>query len=231
MKNKITIAIDGFSSCGKSTMAKELAKNLGYIYVDSGAMYRTITLYSLRNGIISNSGEIDLNRLENEMSNIEISFRFNSQTQRPDTYLNGELVENDIRLMEVSNNVSHIAAIGFVRKALVEMQQAMGKEKGIVMDGRDIGTVVFPDAELKIFVKASAQVRAQRRYDELNAKGERVNFDEILHNVVERDNIDMNRTESPLRQAQDALVLDNSNISIEEQNEWLIQQVQRLTNA
>ncbi|MGL4412183.1 MAG: (d)CMP kinase [Bacteroidales bacterium] len=231
MKNKITIAIDGFSSCGKSTMAKELAKSLGYIYVDSGAMYRAITLYALRNDIISDSGEIDIERLEGEMDNIEISFKFNSETQRPDTYLNGVLVEGDIRLMEVSNSVSHIAAIGFVRKALVEMQQAMGKEKGIVMDGRDIGTVVFPDAELKIYVIASAQVRAQRRYDELTAKGEVVNFDEILANVVERDNIDMNRRESPLRQADDALVLDNSDITIEQQNRWLIEQVERLTKA
>lgn len=231
MKKRITIAIDGFSSCGKSTMAKDLAKRLGYIYVDSGAMYRAVTLYALRSGIIAADGTIDSERLQREMPSIHISFRFNMEMQRPDTYLNDELIESDIRLMEVSNNVSPIAALGFVRSALVEMQQAMGREKGIVMDGRDIGTVVFPDAELKIFVTASAQVRAQRRYDELMSKGEEIDFEAILKNVVERDHIDTNRAESPLRQAADAVVLDNSSVTIAEQNEWLMNQVERLTQA
>lgn len=212
-------------------MAKDLAKRLGYIYVDSGAMYRAVTLYALRSGIIAADGTIDSERLQREMPSIHISFRFNMEMQRPDTYLNDELIESDIRLMEVSNNVSPIAALGFVRSALVEMQQAMGREKGIVMDGRDIGTVVFPDAELKIFVTASAQVRAQRRYDELMSKGEEIDFEAILKNVVERDHIDTNRAESPLRQAADAVVLDNSSVTIAEQNEWLMNQVERLTQA
>lgn len=168
---KITIAIDGYSSCGKSTMAKDLAREVGYIYVDTGAMYRSVTLYAMRNGLFNADGSINTCELEQKMGEINISFRLNSETGRPDTYLNGELVEKDIRTMEVSARVSPIAALPFVRKALVARQQAMGKEKGIIMDGRDIGTVVFPDAELKIFVTASAEVRAQRRYDELKAKG------------------------------------------------------------
>lgn len=229
MKRKITIAIDGFSSCGKSTMAKDLAKELGYIYVDSGAMYRTVTLYAMENDLISN-GIINTEKLETEMDNIHITFKFNDITKKPDTYLNGTYVEDKIRQMEVSNNVSPIAALGFVRKALVKMQQAMGKEKGIVMDGRDIGTVVFPDAELKIFVTASPDVRAQRRFDELTAKGDTVNYNEILENVKKRDYIDQNREESPLKQADDAIVLDNSEITIEEQRRWLINKALEVIN-
>ena len=217
---KITIAIDGFSSCGKSTMAKDLAREVGYIYIDSGAMYRAVTLYCLENNLFTTDG-IDTARLEALMSDIRISFQLNPETGRPMTYLNGVNVEDRIRTMEVSNHVSPVAALPFVREALVKLQQEMGKEKGIVMDGRDIGTAVFPDAELKIFVTASAEIRAQRRYDELQAKGQEASFDEILANVKERDYIDQNREVSPLRQADDALLLDNSNLTIEEQKQWL----------
>ena len=217
---KITIAIDGYSSCGKSTMAKDLAREVGYIYIDSGAMYRAVTLYCLENGLFTNEG-IDTERLEAAMPNIRISFELNPETQRPMTFLNGQNVEDRIRTMEVSNRVSPVAALPFVRKALVELQQEMGRAKGIVMDGRDIGTAVFPDAELNIFVTASAEIRAQRRYDELKAKGQEASFEEILTNVKERDYIDQNREVSPLRQAEDALLLDNSNMTIEEQKQWL----------
>ena len=222
---KITIAIDGNSSCGKSTMAKDLARRIGYVYVDTGAMYRSVTLYALRHGIIAD-GKIDEARLRAEMPDIDISFKFNPVTQRPDTYLNGELVESEIRNMQVSSMVSPIAALGFVRQAMVAQQQAMGKEGGIIMDGRDIGTTVFPDAELKIFVTASPQVRAQRRYDELKAKGENCDLTEILKNVEERDYIDSHREVSPLRRADDALLLDNSHMTIDEQNQWLMQRVE-----
>ena len=218
---KITIAIDGYSSCGKSTMAKDLAREIGYVYVDSGAMYRAVTLYALDNGIIQGD-EIDEERLQAEMSNIEISFQFNPERGRPDTYLNGVCVEDRIRTLEVSNHVSPIATLGFVREAMVLQQQRMGQEGGIIMDGRDIGTTVFPNAELKIFVTASAEIRAQRRYDELTAKGEKCDMQEILHNVEERDYIDTHREISPLRQAPDAIVLDNSHMTIEEQKGWLI---------
>lgn len=224
---KITIAIDGFSSCGKSTMAKDLAKEIGYIYIDSGAMYRAVTLYSIRNGIFDAQGNINTDKLKDEMGNIHISFKFNPETGRPDTYLNGEKVEDEIRKMEVSSKVSPISAIPFVREALVRQQQDMGKEKGIVMDGRDIGTTVFPDAELKIFVTASAEIRAQRRFDELKAKGENPNYDDILENVKQRDYIDQNREVSPLRKADDAITLDNSHMTISEQKEWLYQQYRK----
>ena len=217
---KITIAIDGFSSCGKSTMAKDLAREIGYIYIDSGAMYRAVTLYCLENGFFTNDG-IDTAQLEAAMPNIRISFQLNPETQRPMTFLNGVNVEDRIRTMEVSTRVSPVAALPFVREALVKLQQEMGKEKGIVMDGRDIGTAVFPDAELKIFVTASAEIRAQRRYDELKAKGQDASFEEILTNVKERDYIDQNREVSPLRKADDAILLDNSNLTIEEQKQWL----------
>lgn len=219
---KITIAIDGYSSCGKSTMAKDLAREIGYIYVDTGAMYRSVTLFAMRNSLFDEDGSIKTDELKYRMGEINISFRLNSETGRPDTYLNGELVEKEIRTMEVSANVSKIAALPFVREALVAQQQAMGKEKGIIMDGRDIGTVVFPDAELKIFVTASAEVRAQRRYDELKAKGMPADFDDILKNVKERDYIDSHRETSPLRMADDALELDNSHMTIEEQKAWLM---------
>lgn len=220
---KITIAIDGFSSCGKSTMAKDLAREIGYIYVDTGAMYRSVTLFAMRNGMFNADGSIKTEELKQRMGEINISFRLNSETGRPDTYLNGELVEKEIRTMEVSSHVSPIAALPFVREALVAQQQAMGKEKGIIMDGRDIGTVVFPDAELKIFVTASAEVRAQRRYDELKAKGMPADFDDILKNVKERDYIDSHREVSPLRKADDAIELDNSNMTIAEQKALLMQ--------
>jgi cytidylate kinase len=218
---KITIAIDGFSSCGKSTMAKDLAKELGYIYVDTGAMYRSVTLFALRNGLINEEG-INTEKLAEKMNDIHITFVFNPETGRPDTYLNGELVEKEIRSIEVSNQVSPIAAIPFVREAMVEQQKKMGENKGVVMDGRDIGTVVFPNAELKIFVTASAEVRAQRRYDELKAKGMEADFDDILKNVQERDYLDSHREISPLRKADDAIQLDNSFMTIDEQNEWLL---------
>lgn len=223
---KITIAIDGYSSCGKSTMAKDLAREIGYIYVDTGAMYRSVTLFAMRNSLFDEDGSIKTDELKSRMNEINISFKLNSETGRPDTYLNGELVEKEIRSMDVSARVSKIAALPFVREALVAQQQAMGKEKGIIMDGRDIGTVVFPDAELKIFVTASAEVRAQRRYDELKAKGMPADFDDILKNVKERDYIDSHRETSPLRKADDALELDNSNMTIEEQKAWLMARYQ-----
>ena len=221
---KITIAIDGFSSCGKSTMAKDLAKEIGYIYVDTGAMYRSVTLYALHHNLFNADGTIREEELQTQMKDINISFQLNKETGRPDTYLNGENVENEIRTMEVSSHVSPIATLPFVRKALVEQQQRMGAEKGIVMDGRDIGTVVFPNAELKIFVTASAEVRAQRRYDELKAKGMEADFADILKNVQERDYIDSHRETSPLRKADDALELDNSQLTIAEQKQWLYDQ-------
>ena len=223
---KITIAIDGYSSCGKSTMAKDLAREIGYIYVDTGAMYRSVTLFAMRNNLFNEDGSIKTDELKSRMNEINISFKLNSETGRPDTYLNGELVEKEIRSMDVSAMVSKIAALPFVREALVAQQQAMGKEKGIIMDGRDIGTVVFPDAELKIFVTASAEVRAQRRYDEPKAKGMPADFDDILKNVKERDYIDSHRETSPLRKADDALELDNSNMTIEEQKAWLMARYQ-----
>ncbi|ATV27536.1 (d)CMP kinase [Prevotella intermedia] len=225
---KITIAIDGFSSCGKSTMAKDLARELGYVYVDTGAMYRCVTLYALRHGLFRADGTINLPQLEAEIPNINISFKLNKETGRPDTYLNNENVESEIRTMEVSSRVSPIAAIPFVRAALVAQQQKMGEDKGIVMDGRDVGTVVFPNAELKIFVTASAEVRAQRRYDELKAKGMEADFEEILENVKQRDYIDSHREVSPMRKADDAIELDNSHISIAEQKQWLIEQYKRV---
>lgn len=224
---KITIAIDGHSSCGKSTMAKELARKLGYIYVDTGAMYRTVTLYAMRNNLFDSEGEVLTDELQKQMNNIKVSFCINKETGRPDACLNDECVENIIRSIEVSNHVSKIAAIPFVREAMVDQQRRMGAEKGIVMDGRDIGTTVFPDAELKIFVTASARVRAQRRYDELQQKGMPTDFEEILRNVEERDYIDSHREVSPLRQAEDAILLDNSDMTIPQQNEWLMQQVEK----
>ena len=226
---KIIIAIDGHSSCGKSTMAKQLAKDIGYVYVDTGAMYRAVTLYAMRNGMYPDAGiKEDALKAAVDAGKIQITFRFNAETGRPDTYLNGEKVEDEIRQMEVSNRVSPIAALPFVRALLTEQQQAMGKEKGIVMDGRDIGTAVFPQAEMKVFVTATARVRAQRRYEELLGKEKTqeelaaLNFDEVLKNVEERDYIDSHREVAPLRQAEDALVLDNSNMTREEQSAWLL---------
>lgn len=224
---KITIAIDGFSSCGKSTMAKDLAKEIGYIYIDSGAMYRAVTLYSIENKLFCGE-QIDTQTLAEQMKEIAITFQLDAATGRPITYLNGVNVEQRIRTMEVSSKVSPISALPFVREALVAQQQLMGREKGIVMDGRDIGTTVFPDAELKIFVTASAEVRAKRRYDELQAKGESADLESILENVKKRDHIDQTRAVSPLRKASDALTLDNTLLTIEEQRIWLLQQYNRI---
>ncbi len=225
---KIIIAIDGHSSCGKSTMAKDLAARVGYKYIDSGAMYRAVTLYCIENGIFEGD-ELNLKALENSMNRIEIDFRPNPSTGRSDTYLNGKNVEKEIRGMEVAGKVSPVAAVGFVRRAMVRQQQAFGKEKGIVMDGRDIGSVVFPDAELKIFLTARPEVRAQRRLDELKLKGETASFEEVLKNIEERDRIDSTRAESPLCQASDAVVLDNSGITIEQQNTWLMNEFEKRT--
>lgn len=227
---KIIIAIDGFSSCGKSTMAKDLARKIGYVYIDSGAMYRAATLFALQRGFIQN-GQLDADALRAHLSEIHIEFHLNPQTGLPETYLNGENVEKAIRTMEVSGHVSPVSALAFVRKAMVEQQQAMGRKKGIVMDGRDIGTTVFPDAELKIFVTASPEVRAQRRVDELLAKGDQVSFEEVLENVKTRDHIDQTREESPLRKADDALLLDNSHLTIPQQDEWLLEQFNRVAGA
>lgn len=231
MMKKITIAIDGFSSCGKSTMAKDLAKEIGYIYIDSGAMYRAVTLYCLENSLFNSDGSVNSEELEKHINDISVSFCLNEETLKPETFLNGVNVESKIRTMEVSSRVSLVAALGFVREALVKLQQEMGKSKGVVMDGRDIGTVVFPDAELKIFVTASAEIRAKRRYDELMAKGQEVSFDEILKNVEERDRIDQTRAVSPLRKADDAIVLDNSKMTVEEQKAWLINEYQKAANV
>ncbi|OFP32061.1 cytidylate kinase [Prevotella sp. HMSC069G02] len=228
---KITIAIDGFSSCGKSTMAKDLAKKLGYVYVDTGAMYRAVTLYAMRNGLFNADGSVKTADLERQMNKINITFKLNKTAERPDTYLNNELVENDIRTLEVSNHVSQIAAVPFIREAMVAQQQRMGKDKGVVMDGRDIGTTVFPEAELKVFVTASAEVRAQRRYDELKEKGMPADFNDILKNVQERDYIDSHREVSPLRKAPDAIELDNSHMTITEQSAWLMELVEQKIEA
>ena len=227
---KITIAIDGFSSCGKSTMAKDLAKEIGYIYIDTGAMYRAVALYCIEHGLIEGK-TINEDALQTAIRDIHISFRLNEQTGSPETYLNGEYVEDKIRTMEVSAVVSPVSALGFVREALVKQQQAMGEEKGIVMDGRDIGTVVFPNAELKIFVTASAEIRAQRRYDELKAKGETHSYEEILTNVKQRDEMDQQRAVSPLHCADDAILLDNSHLTIDEQKAWLREQFKRVTES
>ena len=225
---KITIAIDGHSSCGKSTMAKDLAREIGYIYIDSGAMYRAVTYYCLEHNLFTEDN-VKMDELQAAMPDIKITFRLNDEG-RPETYLNGECIEKEIRGMAVSSRVSLIATIGFVREAMVALQQEMGKEKGIVMDGRDIGTTVFPDAELKVFVTASAEVRAQRRYDELRAKGEEASYESILENVKERDRIDSGRTISPLRKADDAILLDNSTMTIPEQKAWLLEKFQLTTH-
>lgn len=226
---KITIAIDGHSSCGKSTMAKKLAADLGYIYVDTGAMYRAVTLFALRNGLMdAESKQIDVPALEARINEVSITFSHDAEG-RLQTLLNGEVVEQEIRQMTVSSCVSPIAALPFVRTRMVDLQQQMGLEGGIVMDGRDIGTVVFPHAELKVFVTASAEVRAQRRLAELQAKGDTTTqFAEVLKNVEERDYIDSHRETSPLRQADDARLLDNSDMTIPEQNALLRQWVNEI---
>jgi len=213
--------MDGHSSCGKSTMAKTLAKAIGYTYIDTGAMYRAVTLYAMRRGFIGPNG-IDEESLRREMPLIKISFGHENGQQY--TILNGENVERQIRGMEVSGNVSPISAIGFVREAMVKLQREMGKQGAVIMDGRDIGTTVFPNAELKIFVTASDEIRAQRRFDELTVKGENPVYEEVLKNVRERDYIDSHRAVSPLRKADDAIVLDNSHMTFEEQDKWLMEQ-------
>lgn len=216
----ITIAVDGYSSCGKSTISKTLARTLGYIYVDTGAMYRSIALYALRNGFVKEDGTIDRDGLVANLNNIVVSFSSDGGAM-----LNGENVESEIRGMRVSDCVSYVSAIPEVRRHLVELQRIMGRNGGVVMDGRDIGTVVFPNAELKIFVTADAAIRAQRRFDELKSKGQPADYDEILENVKKRDYLDETREESPLRKADDAIVLDNGNMTISEQNAWVMEKV------
>jgi CMP/dCMP kinase len=224
---KLTIAIDGFSSTGKSTLAKQLAKHLGYIFVDTGAMYRAITYFALQKGFI-NQDFLDKENLIAHLLDIKLEFKFNANLGFAEMYLNGVNVESEIRTLNVSNFVSKIAEISEVRAKLVQQQQEMGKNKGIVMDGRDIGTVVFPDADLKIFMTASPQTRAQRRFDEMTKKGENIAFDQVLKNVQERDFIDTNRQDSPLVKANDAIEIDNSNISRDEQFEIVLDLVNNI---
>lgn len=228
MDRKITIAIDGFSSTGKSTLAKQLAKHLGYVYVDTGAMYRAVTLHAMRSNFITGEG-LNKQALVHSLPQVELSFKFNPEFGFAEMYLNGENVEKQIRTMEVSGQVSRVAEVSEVRAKLVEMQQEMGAKKGIVMDGRDIGTVVFPNAELKLFMTASAHTRAQRRYEELTAKGDNVTLEEVLHNVQERDRIDSSREDSPLIQAVDAIAIDNSTLSIEDQFKLVLEMAQEAT--
>ena len=230
MNKKITIAIDGFSSTGKSTLAKQLANHLGYVYVDTGAMYRAVTLFAMQNGYI-NADTFDKQSLINSLPFIKLNFEFNANVGFAEMYLNGVNVENEIRTIEVSNFVSKVAEVSEVRSKLVEQQQEMGKGKGIVMDGRDIGTVVFPDAELKIFMTASAETRAQRRFDELQAKGDTVSYEDVLKNVQERDYIDTHRDDSPLVIADDAIEIDNSYLSREEQFDLVLELVDEITKS
>ncbi|WP_321368691.1 (d)CMP kinase [uncultured Draconibacterium sp.] len=225
---KIIIAIDGHSSCGKSTMAKSLAQRLGYVYIDTGAMYRVVTLVALRNGWIENKIP-DTQKVIDGLKDIKITFKWDEEAGKNTTFLNGENVEEEIRQLEVSENVSPISTIAEVRHEMVRQQRENGKNKGIVMDGRDIGTVVFPDAELKIFMTASPEIRAQRRYLELTEKGDNVSFDEILANVKGRDKIDSTRAVSPLKQATDALILDNSELTREQQLDWAVKKVKEIT--
>lgn len=226
-EKKIIIAIDGHSSCGKSTMAKSLAQKLGYIYIDSGAMYRVVTLVALRKGLIINGGP-DIPKVISELKNIKITFQWDKISGKNTTFFNGENVEEEIRQLEISQNVSPISTIAEVRHEMVKQQRENIKDKGIVMDGRDIGTVVFPDAELKIFMTASPEIRAQRRFLELTEKGQKVNFDDILKNVEGRDKIDSTRAISPLKKADDALILDNSNLTRNDQLKWAIEKVEEI---
>ena len=227
---KIVIAIDGFSSCGKSTFAKAIAARLGYIFIDTGAMYRAVTLYALQQGAIR-SGIVDEDAVVALLGDVEITFRFNPKRGASDIYVNGDLAEDKIRSIEVSNCVSGVSSIREVREKLVAMQQQMGRDRGVVMDGRDIGTVVFPDAELKIYMTADARVRAERRYAELKAKGDNVTLEEVLENVISRDNADMTRAISPLRRADDAVELDNSYMSVEEQMAWFMERYEQVING
>jgi len=225
-QKKLVIAIDGYSSCGKSTIAKDLARVLNYIYIDTGAMYRAVTLFAMMNNLIKGK-DIDQEKLKELLPGVKITFKKNPVTKLNETYLNGKNIENEIRRLDVSNKVSLVSAIGFVRERLVELQREMAKEGGVVMDGRDIGTVVLPDADLKIFMTAKPEVRAERRYKELKDKGEEVSFEEIMKNIEERDHMDTTRKESPLRQAGDAVVLDNSNMTPEEQLDWIVDLVNK----
>ena len=227
--HKIIIAIDGHSSCGKRTFAKAIAARLGYIFIDTGAMYRAVTLYALEHGAIP-SGIANEELIEEMLKDINIDFRFNPARGASDIYVNGDLVESKIRTIEVSNCVSAVSSIGAVRQKLVAMQQEMGHKGGVVMDGRDIGTVVFPNAELKIYMTADPMVRAERRFKELTAKGDSVTLEEVYENVVSRDKADMTRAISPLRKADDAIVLDNSAMTVEEQMAWFDREFERVTS-
>ncbi len=227
----LVIAIDGFSSCGKSTVAKELARKLGYVYVDTGAMYRAVTYHCMKHNLIDAVGTVDEARLKAVIGNLQITFTYDKATGGNSTWLDGVLVEKEIRTIEVSNKVSFVSKIDFVRARMVQLQQQMGQQGGIVMDGRDIGTVVFPNADLKIFMTATPEVRAQRRFDELTAKGDKVTFDEVLDNVTQRDYIDQHRDISPLRQAPDAHVVDNSNMTPVQQFDLILQLVNDAKSA
>lgn len=230
-KKKIIIAIDGYSSSGKSTIAKAIAKHLGYKYIDSGAMYRAVTLYALQNNLVDiHHHQVNEEKLKSLLDEININFRFNPEKNRQETYLNQKNVEDKIRKMEVSNAVSIVSKLKFVREKMVRIQQKMGKEKGIVMDGRDIGTVVFPDAEIKIFMNANAEVRAERRYKELKENNVDVSYEEILGNVKKRDHLDETRKESPLKKANDAIELDNSNMTEKEQLQWILSLIHERMN-
>jgi CMP/dCMP kinase len=230
MDKKLRIAIDGYSSCGKSTFAKAIAKELKYIYIDSGAMYRAVTLYCMRKGWI-NKDSFNINGILNNLDDIEVSFNFNNDIEQYETILNSENVENEVRGIEVSGFVSKISQIPEVRERMVELQRQIGINKGIVMDGRDIGTVVFPDAELKIFMTASVDIRAKRRYDELKAKGDIVDLEDIKRNIISRDIADENRDISPLRRAEDAVILDNSRMSVKDQMEWVMEIIKKRENG
>jgi cytidylate kinase len=230
MDKKIIIAIDGYSSCGKSTFARAIASELRYIYIDSGAMYRAVTLYCMRKGLVDKD-RINLNGILNNLNSIKVSFDFNQASHQYVTILNSEIVEDEIRGIEVSAHVSRVSQIPEVRERMVELQRQIGINKGIVMDGRDIGTVVFPGAELKIFMTASVDIRAKRRFDELKIKGDTVDFEEIKRNIISRDIADENRDISPLRRAEDAVILDNSRMSVKEQMTWVLELIDKRINA
>ncbi len=225
-RNKLTIAVDGFSSCGKSTFAKKIAATLGYVFIDTGAMYRAVTLYAIDNGIIVD-GILDTQRLIESLDDIDVTFRYNKMRGAADVYVNGEWAEPRIRTIEVSNYVSEVSSVSEVRQKLVAMQQQMGRDGGVVLDGRDIGTVVFPNADIKLFMTADPMVRAERRYKELQEKGDNTTLDEVYRNVVSRDEADQNRAISPLRKADDAIVLDNSYMTVGEQMEFFMQLYQQ----
>jgi len=230
MKKRLIIAIDGYSSCGKSTFARAIARELNYLYVDSGAMYRAVTLYCMRHGLIENES-LDLQGILDELDNIHIEFVYNPDIDEHETFLNSENVEKEIRSLEVSRYVSRISMIQEVRARMVELQRQIGVFKGIVMDGRDIGTVVFPDADLKIFMKASVEIRAKRRYDEMKGKGLNVDYNDIERNIMARDITDENRDISPLRRADDAIILDNSRMTVGEQMEWVKKIIEKKLNG